>query len=304
MAWIEISISVARKATALAEFTLEQLGALAITLEDDEDDPVLEPEPGATPLWPSVHVRGLFEAGIDRDLAIKSLQSVNREARPEHIQWREVGDRDWERAWIDRFSPMKFGNRLWIVPGGMQIPFESENIEIRLDPGLAFGTGTHPTTALCLEWLDRQRVGNGTVVDYGCGSGVLGIAAALKGATRVICVDNDPQALEATADNAARNEVSGTIECHTPQSYEMPDADFVMANILAGPLIRLAPVLLGSLRPGGRLALSGILKEQAGEVQAAFQAELAETGMEDQDGWVLLKGRRTAVRAAGSGQES
>ena len=304
MAWIEISISVARAATALAELTLEQLGALAITLEDDEDHPVLEPGPGATPLWPRVHLRGLFEEGTDRDRVLAALLNVSSIGRPEQVCWREVGDQDWERAWMDRFVPMKFGKRFWIVPSGMQIPFDPQNIEIRLDPGLAFGTGTHPTTALCLEWLDGQDVDSATVVDYGCGSGILGIAAALKGARRVICVDNDPQALEATADNAERNAVSGIIQCHTPQTYKRPQADLVMANILATPLIELAPVLLNSLRPGGSLALSGILQEQAGEVRSAYQAGLAGITLENRDDWVLLQGQRSAKRSAGPGENS
>lgn len=302
MAWIEISISVARAASALAELTLEQLGALSITLEDDEDHPVLEPGPGETPLWPSVHVRGLFEEGIDRDRVLAALLNVSITQRPEQVRWREVGDQDWERAWMDRFVPMKFGKRFWIVPSGMQIPFDPQNIEIRLDPGLAFGTGTHPTTALCLEWLDGHAVESKTVVDYGCGSGILGIAAALKGAGRVICVDNDPQALEATADNAARNAVSGLIQCHTPQSFNQPEADIVMANILANPLIELAPVLLGSLRLRGFLALSGILQEQAGEVRSAYQAGLAGITLENRDDWVLLQGQRSASQSVGPGQ--
>ena len=304
MAWIEISISVAREATALAELALEQLGALAITLEDDEDHPVLEPGPGATPLWPTVSVRGLFEQGTDRDRVLAVLLNVSVSKRPEQVRWREIGDQDWERAWMDRFAPMKFGKQFWIVPSGMQIPSDPENIEIHLDPGLAFGTGTHPTTALCLDWLDGQHVNSRTVVDYGCGSGILGIAAALKGAGRVICVDNDPQALEATADNAARNSVSGIIECHAPQTYVRPEADFVMANILATPLIKLAPLLLASLHPQGCLALSGILQEQAEEVLAAYQAGLTGVTMESRDDWVLLQGQRSAAQSTGPGQNS
>jgi len=295
MAWIEISISVAREATAKTELTLEQLGALAITLEDDEDNPVLEPGPGATPLWPTVRLRGLFEAATDRTRVLEALRIASVAGTPEHIHWREVGDRDWERAWMDRFAPMKFGKRLWIVPGGMQIPFDPENIEIRLDPGLAFGTGTHPSTALCLEWLDGREVNARTVVDYGCGSGILGIAAALKGAGRVLCVDNDPQALEATADNAARNAVSGVIECRTPQTYDKPGADIVLANILAAPLIDLAPVLLCSLRPEGSLALSGILEEQADEVLDAYRADLTGVKLTSRDGWVFLQGQRASA---------
>jgi ribosomal protein L11 methyltransferase len=198
---------------------------------------------------------------------------------------------------------MKFGERLWIVPGGMEIPADPRNIEIRLDPGLAFGTGTHPTTALCLEWLDGQELDSLTVVDYGCGSGILGIAAALKGAARVLCVDNDPQALQATKDNAVRNGISAVIETLGPNEYNPPSADVVVANILARPLISLAPVLLGSLREGGSLALSGILTSQAGEVLAAYRPELDGTGRQDREDWVLLHGRRKAAVPAGGSRE-
>jgi ribosomal protein L11 methyltransferase len=303
VAWIEISVSVARDATAQAELALKQLGALAITLEDDKDHPVLEPGPGETPLWPNVHLRGLFESDVDRDHLIGALQGLCGTARLEEFGWREVGDQDWERAWIDRFAPMKFGERLWIVPGGMEIPADPRNIEIRMDPGLAFGTGTHPTTALCLEWLDGQELDSLTVVDYGCGSGILGIAAALKGAARVLCVDNDPQALQATKDNAVRNGISAVIETLGPNEYNPPSADVVVANILARPLISLAPVLLGSLREGGSLALSGILTSQAGEVLAAYRPELDGTGRQDREDWVLLHGRRKAAVPAGGSRE-
>lgn len=292
MAWVEISISVPRGDAIMAEDALEYLGALAVTLQDDEDHPVLEPEPGTTPLWPTVHVRGLFETSINRERVIEALRGLPGAQRPEQFRWREIGDQDWERAWLERFTPMKFGARLWIVPGGMQIPFDPDNIEIRLDPGLAFGTGTHPTTSLCLRWLDSQDVHGATVVDYGCGSGILGIAAALKGARKVICVDNDPQALEATTDNAARNDVGPQIECRTPEDYENPLADVLMANILAAPLTSLAPRLLESLRPGGRLALSGILDSQAEEVLAAYRDGLHQVRVENDEGWVLIQGRR------------
>jgi ribosomal protein L11 methyltransferase len=292
MSWTEISVSVSRENTELVEQALERLGALAITLQDDEDNPVLEPDPGTTPLWPTVHVRGLFEAAIEREPILVSLQSVPGADRPENIRWREVGDQDWERAWMDRFEPMKFGERLWIVPSGMQIPFDPDHTEIRLDPGLAFGTGTHPTTALCLEWLDSQNVSGKTVVDYGCGSGILGIAAALKGATRVVCVDNDPQALEATQDNAARNEVSAVVECLAPEHYVVAQADVLLANILARPLLMLAPLLLDSLHPGGSMVLSGILQEQAEEVRCAYLSGLDGVSITSMDGWVRLSGIR------------
>jgi ribosomal protein L11 methyltransferase len=298
MSWIEISISVARESTDLAELALEQLGALAITLQDDADNPVLEPGPGMTPLWPTVQVRGLFDTGVERERIVESLQAVPGADHPDRIRWREVDDRDWERAWMDRFAPMKFGDRLWIVPGGMQIPFDPDNIEIRLDPGLAFGTGTHPTTALCLEWLDGQDIRARSVVDYGCGSGILGIAAALKGAAGVVCVDNDPQALEATLENARRNGVSHLVKCLYPEKYSVTGADMVLANILAAPLIALAPILLQSLRPGGSLVLSGILEDQAEQVLAAYASNLEAVALKTLDGWVRLQGTRNSDPSA------
>ena len=288
MPWLEFSISVAREATEQVEQALEQLGALAVTLQDDADDPVLEPGPGMTPLWPSVEVHGLFDAGTERERVLEALQELPGTERPERIRWREVDDRDWERAWMERFSPMKFGTRLWIVPGGMQIPHDPGHIEIRLDPGLAFGTGTHPTTALCLEWLDGQDVTGRTVVDYGCGSGILGIAAALKGAAGVVCVDNDPQALEATLDNAARNGVTQRIECLAPESYVPRPADLVLCNILAEPLVALAPLLLASLKPGGLLVLSGLLEEQVDGVRAAYEAHTTGVSIRLREGWARI----------------
>ena len=299
---MEISVSVAREDAAVAEFTLEQHGALSVTLEDAEDHPVLEPVHGTMPLWPLVRVRGLFAPGMDRRQLVESLRTVTGVERPDQLRWRDVADRDWERAWMDRFAPMKFGKRLWIVPGGMTIPYDPENIEIHLDPGLAFGTGTHPTTALCLEWLDARALASASVVDYGCGSGVLGIAAALKGATQVLCVDNDPQALEATAANAERNGVADVVECRAPAGSRDWSADIVVANILAGPLIELAPVLLGLLREGGSLALSGILSEQAEDVIAAYRPELAAISVRGREEWILVQGRRVASPVAGAAE--
>jgi ribosomal protein L11 methyltransferase len=288
MPWSEVSVTVNREQAPLAEFILDQQDALAITLEDDEDHPVFEPGPGATPLWPRVQLRGLFEAGVSRDGITRALQVVPGINRPDLICWREVGDQDWERAWMDRFQPMRFGEQLCIVPTGMEIPFDEMNIEILLDPGLAFGTGTHPTTALCLEWLDGQEVTGKCVVDYGCGSGILGIAAALKGAGRVVCVDNDPQALEATFDNASRNGVSGLIDCLTPDVCSENAADVLLANILAGPLVELAPRLLNSVKTGGMIVLSGILKEQAESVIAAYSLKVKGIHQYELDGWIRL----------------
>lgn len=290
--WFEVSVSVAREGVEVVEAVLEELGALAITLEDDADNPVLEPGPGSTPLWPSVHLRGLFDAAVAREHITTALQQEAGINRPDLMQWRQVDDQDWTRAWMDRFQPMQFGHHLWIVPTGMQIPFDERNVEIRLDPGLAFGTGTHPTTALCLQWLDGQNLEGTRVIDFGCGSGILGIAAALQGSSRVVCIDNDPQALEATAANALRNEVESRIVCQAPEEFDGRDADIVLANILAGPLIELAPLLSNSVRRGGRIVLSGILEEQAEEVAKAYQQAFGEMESASSDGWVRLAGTR------------
>jgi len=292
MPWIEISLSVERAEVALAEEALESLGALAVTLLDDADHPLLEPGPGSTPLWPVVQVCGLFDLAVEREAIVHGLQCLPGAGRPGRIRWREVSDRDWERAWMDRFRPMRFGRRLWIVPGGMAIPPAPGNVEISLDPGLAFGTGTHPTTALCLEWLDAHAPGAKTVVDFGCGSGVLGIAAALLGAARVVCVDNDPQALESTAANAARNAVSDRIRCLAPEAFAEHHAELVLANILAGPLVDLAPMLIGCLRRGGDIVLSGLLEEQLERVSAAYRPACEVRAVATRDGWARLDLRR------------
>jgi ribosomal protein L11 methyltransferase len=193
---------------------------------------------------------------------------------------------------MDRFGPMRFGRRLWIVPGGMTIPPAPENVELSLDPGLAFGTGTHPTTALCLEWLDAHDVNGQHVVDYGCGSGILGIAAVLLGAAEVDCVDNDPQALEATAMNAARNGVADRMGCHLPDDFSVAGADVVLANILAAPLIELVPVLTACARPGACIVLSGLLEEQVEEVAAGYRATCEVQHAEVRDGWARLELRK------------
>lgn len=288
MPWLEVSLSVGREAVSAAEAALESLGAVSLTLLDDADLPVLEPGPGSTPLWPFVRVVGLFEHTADRTAIVSGLQQVPGAERPGPVEWREVGDQDWERAWMDRFEPMCFGRRLWVVPSGMSIPPRPDQVELRLDPGLAFGTGTHPTTALCLAWLDAQEMSGKLVIDYGCGSGILGIAAALLGAARVDCVDNDPQALESTAANAARNAVGERVHCWSPERFDGQPADVLLANILAGPLVDLASRLSRYVVRGGRIVLSGLLEEQADEVAAAYRPACDLTASAMQDGWARL----------------
>lgn len=293
MAWTEISVRVSRGNASLVENLFQDQGALALTLTDDADDPVLEPGVGETPLWPSVCVTALFDATSPTEPLCRLLGLVPGIDRPQQVEIHTLDDQQWERVWLDRFKPMRFGRDLWVSPGEQAVPEEAVHV-LRLDPGLAFGTGTHPTTRLCLEWMDGHDFSGQAVVDYGCGSGVLGIVAAIKGATTVFCVDNDPQALTASRDNAERNKVEDIIRTTLPEDFTPDTADVVLANILAGPLIDLAPVLLSSLRPGGLLVLSGILEAQADEVVAAYRPSTGALSLFEDNGWVRLDGCKKA----------
>jgi ribosomal protein L11 methyltransferase len=270
------------------ESLLFELGAESVTLLDAGDDPVLEPAPGATPLWPSVQLRALFAHDVDEERLRAALSVLAPDVEPPSFE--VVADRAWEREWLADFKPMRFGRRLWICPGGQDAP-QDDAVQVDLDPGLAFGTGTHATTALCLAWLEGNIRDGDAVVDYGCGSGILGIAALKLGACRVHAVDIDPQACIATRDNALRNGVADRIALGFPPGRW---ADVLVANILSGPLIELAEPVSGLLKSGGRLALSGILVEQAEAVTAAYRPwfDIGLTG--SRDGWALLSGRHTA----------
>jgi len=294
VAWAEVSLSIHRELVAEAELALQEQGALAITLQDSADDPVLEPAPGTAPLWPHLQLRGLFAGDVNRSDVLLALLGLPGIERPDALAWREVADQDWARAWMDSFQPMKFGNHLWIVPSGMKNPEDESALVVRLDPGLAFGTGTHPTTALCLQWIDSHDFTGQLVVDYGCGSGVLAVAAALKGASRVWCVDNDPQALDATLANAARNNVADRLVCFPPEAFLQgmggKKAGVVLANILAGPLIELQVILMGSLQAEGDIVLSGILQEQAQWVADTYRPGCKKLDVVEQEGWVRVHG--------------
>jgi ribosomal protein L11 methyltransferase len=270
-----------------AEETLWALGAHAVTLCDPGGQPLLEPGPGETPLWEQARVEALLPDELDTEPVLRALAENGIAASPGEAELSDVPDRDWERAWMDRFEPMRFGESIWICPWHVE-PDPAWPVVVRLDPGLAFGTGTHATTALCLEWLDAHDLAGRRVIDYGCGSGVLAIAAALKGAARVLAIDHDPQALDATRDNAQRNGVADRIEAVLPEAGVEQAADVVVANILASPLIELAPMLAAFLRPGGRLVLSGILTEQAEVVEAAYLTRLRPAGRGEREGWVRL----------------
>lgn len=279
------------------EDALFELGAVSVTLLDGADHPLHEPDPGAQPLWPSVVVEALFDNGAKLPSVVEALQAQGWLTADTPVTFEGLQDQEWTRAWMDRFVPMSFGDRLWVCPSHID-PHPNWPVVIRLDPGLAFGSGTHPTTALCLRWLDgwfqdiASRKAAVEVVDFGCGSGILGIAAALLGADRVWAVDHDPQALIATQENARANGLADQVVTLSPEAFfaKIPklSATVVVANILAQPLIDLAPQLMGSVDTGGHLVLSGILKDQALGVQRAYQALDENPKLWIEEDWVCL----------------
>ncbi len=301
MSWLQLVFESDRTRVPALEDALLEIGALSVTLQDSADEPVFEPGVGETPLWQATRVLALFEIATDATQAAIDTQVAGLiDALQQHIPlpaWRaeQLQDQVWERAWMADFQPMRFGQRLWICPSWAEPP-DPAGVVLALDPGLAFGTGTHPTTALCLEWLDSQPLQDCTVIDYGCGSGILGIAALLLGARQVIAVDNDPQALIATRDNAERNHITPErlITCLPGQLPENCVADVMVANILAGPLQSLAPLLTELTHRGGRIALSGILAEQAEAVAAAYRPAFALNPIARREDWVRIDGIRQA----------
>jgi len=289
VSWLQLVFESNREQAPALEDALLGLGALSVTLQDSADEPVFEPGIGETPLWQATKLLALFDAEQQTDALIDALRQLIKPLPA----WRaeQLEDQAWERAWMADFQPMRFGERLWICPSWAEPP-DPSGIILALDPGLAFGTGTHPTTALCLEWLDSQPLENCTVIDYGCGSGILGIAALLLGARQVIAVDNDPQALLATRDNAERNRIAPEkLTTYLPEQVPADcHADVVVANILAGPLQSLAPLLTRLTQPGGRLALSGILAEQAETVAAAYHPAFALQPIVQRQEWTRIDG--------------
>jgi len=251
------------------EAVLLAYGARSVTFSDAGDNPVLEPAPGETPLWQRTRITGLFDADVDlRGLEHELMTALTVDRLPEH-HVEMLADRDWEREWLRDFGPMQFGARLWICPGGAPAPVP-DAVVVRLDPGLAFGTGTHATTALCLEWLDSLDLAGLSMLDYGCGSGVLAIAALKLGCDHAHALDIDVQAITATVANARHNGVLDRLTASDAAATIDVEFDIVVANILAGPLVELAAAIAARVRPGGRLALSGILAEQVDELRQAY----------------------------------
>ena len=330
MSWLELKLQIPRDHAAELEILLDELGAVAITMMDAEDKPLFEPGPGETPLWDNLIVTGLFPEDTDAAALQAAIASAWSPRTLPAMETSKLADQNWVRAWLDDFKPMRFGHRLWVCPSWWMAgkdgnatsdwspsPQDAETWETRnhdllgemqqpgnaimlLDPGMAFGTGTHPTTSLCLQWLDAKVMRAETLVDYGCGSGILGIAALLLGARRVYGVDNDPQALIATADNCAKNQLDpASFPVFLPEAFNkaiksgsIEPVDGMMANILAGTLIELAEVLALQVKKGGWILLSGILREQADAVVSAYAPWFTDCIVTAEQDWVRISAIR------------
>ena len=292
MSWLQLRLDARPDELETLENLMLATGSVAVTMEDNADQPVLEPGVGETPLWMQTRLTGLYAADTDMDTVLGHFPDallVHANQRVEILE-----DKDWEREWMKHYQPMQFGKSFWVCPSWIEPP-DPHATTLLLDPGLAFGTGTHPTTALCLSEIAGMSLQGLNVVDYGCGSGILGVAALQLGAAQVLAVDNDPQALIATRDNAQRNSVvPSTLSVALPEEVNFDlhcgNAELVIANILAGPLIGLSDTLLSLLKPGGCLLLSGLLETQAEELCAHYAGRIQLSVAGEKDGWVCIRG--------------
>ncbi|VAW51581.1 Ribosomal protein L11 methyltransferase [hydrothermal vent metagenome] len=292
MSWLQISINTTKDNLETTEDCLFAAGAQTVTLTDAADQPILEPAPNETPVWDNIIVIGLFENKYKQQDLIETikhcLEDIQFSCDIEILQ-----DQNWTRAWMEHFHAMQFGERLWVCPLHIEPPAPNA-INLRLDPGLAFGTGTHPTTSLCLRWLDQNIQHKNTLLDYGCGSGILAIAACMLGAQQSDAVDIDPQALTATLDNAKTNQVMEKITTFLPDDYHKQHVDkqydIVVANILSGPLAELAAMLASHAKTGGDIVLSGILLEQAEPLIKTYSKYFEMDAPQFEEEWALLHG--------------
>lgn len=289
MPWIQLKISSPAKYAEQIGDILSANGSQAVSFFDAKDTPMYEPKPGEVMLWPDTEVVGLYDANYDMAALIKRLEKSRVLGKGFTHKIEQLEDKDWEREWMVNFHPMQFGKRLWICPSWRDVP-DPTAVNVMLDPGLAFGTGTHPTTSLCLTWLDGLDLQDSTVVDFGCGSGILGIAALKLGAKRVVGIDIDPQAILASQDNANRNHVGEQIELYLPADQPNLQADVVLANILAAPIRELRAVISGYCKPGGKLVLSGILDNQAQEINDLYSHEFDMEPIAIQGDWARVSG--------------
>ncbi|UXN36474.1 50S ribosomal protein L11 methyltransferase [Avibacterium paragallinarum] len=290
MAWVQIRInSTNQQAESLSDY-LEEIGSVSVTFMDSQDTPIFEPLPGETRLWGNTDVIALFDAETEMQQIVHQLKSAGYLSEDTAYKIEQIEDKDWEREWMDNFHPMQFGKRLWICPSWREVPDENA-VNVMLDPGLAFGTGTHPTTALCLEWLDGLDLQDKTVIDFGCGSGILAIAALKLGAKSAIGIDIDPQAILASRNNAEQNGVSDRLQLFLAKDASQDlQADVVVANILAGPLKELAPTISQLVKTQGKLGLSGILESQAQSVCEAYQEQFSLDRVAIREEWCRITG--------------
>ncbi len=304
MPYLQITLPCTEAHQPRYERALEDVGVLAVTLQDAhldaaDEQAIFEPGVGEVPLWHEMQLTALFDADTDALVLLAALETIDPELDWTRLRFEKIEDQNWERAWLDQFHPMRFGKRTWIVPWNHDLPAEANNPDaavVRLDPGLAFGSGTHATTALCLQWLDelasRGELQGRDVLDYGCGSGILALAALRLGAARAVGVDNDPQALTATADNVQRNGLA--IDTYLPQDEPVATYPIVVANILASALDLLADKLAARVAPAGRIAMSGILSGQEDELLQRYGAWFDALLVTRQDDWVRIDGVRRA----------
>jgi len=292
VAWLQLRLDVRSGEVAELETLLLATGAVAVTLEDNADQPLLEPGVGETPLWNQTRLTGLYLADTDMKCVLRQLPEYVLQRVDPRVEILE--DKDWERAWMQHYQPIQFGHRLWVCPSWLEPP-QPDAVNLLLDPGLAFGTGTHPTTALCLQQLDGMPLAGQTIVDYGCGSGILAVAALKLGAGLALGVDNDSQALVASQNNALRNDIAPenlpvALPQQVDQQFWAQRADVVIANILAGPLVDLSDTLLNFLHPGSVLLLSGLLQNQAETLCEHYADRIALQVVGNKDDWVCLRG--------------
>ncbi|WP_019672650.1 50S ribosomal protein L11 methyltransferase [Psychrobacter lutiphocae] len=305
MQWQQLHLQCAKQDIELAESLLLEEGALSISLEDAGDQPLFEPLPGQSPLWDEIILTGLFNANKAQNIETVA-QTIAVQVNANRVWTTALADTDWEREWMSHYMPIECANNLWIVPKWMTPP-NPKAVNIMMDPGLAFGTGYHATTRLCLDWLTDQDLTGAIVIDYGCGSGILGIAALLLGAKQVYSVDIDPQAVLATKQNAERNAVANRLQAYLPEDFakahgagDIPQADFITANILAKPLMDLAPYLATLLKPAGNIVLAGLISEQLEAVKEAYSPWFSLDGhhsydKEDDAHWHRLSGTLTVL---------
>ncbi|MFQ5470339.1 MAG: 50S ribosomal protein L11 methyltransferase [Gammaproteobacteria bacterium] len=289
--WLQIQFDAPPEIAERIADGLEQAGSLSVCLQDCADEPIYEPQSGTTQLWTTTQVTGLFSENVDLDKVLASIKAALKLSSLPNHQIIKLADQAWERVWLEDFHPMQFGKRLWVCPGN-EAPPDPDAINIMLDPGLAFGTGTHATTALCLEWLDPQSMRDQLVIDYGCGSGILALAAAKLGAKHIWAVDIDDQALLATNENALRNQVNGQISAVSPESLPSIKANCLIANILAAPLIDLVDLFATLILPGGHIILSGILNEQADKITSIYANYFDDLVIKEKEEWIRITAKR------------